>query len=220
MPSIIYSPAETIAEVNRLLNSAYSTQYGADNEAMTQYAHSIQAAQQAIQENADEDTIIAAFLHDIGHMLLTKPDTWDEKSNPQDEQHEWVGYHWLVSHGFSEKVCRLVLGHVEAKRYLTYADSSYANRLSYQSKMTLIGQGGPMSKEEADKFKESEWFETKLKMRLWDEGAKLGPDEWQEKGTETEYFSEMILRHLNYQINNKLATQPEIQRRPSQNVTV
>jgi len=71
---------------------------------MTQFAHSCQAAEQAINDGADEETIIAAFLHDIGHMLLTKPDSWDEKSNnAQDEQHEWVGYHWLVSHGFSEK---------------------------------------------------------------------------------------------------------------------
>jgi len=86
-------------------------------------------------------------------------------------------------------------------------------------KMTLIGQGGPMSKEDAEKFEKSEWFETKLKMRVWDEGAKLGPDEWKEKGTEIDYFMEMIKKHLDHQRTLKQTT-PEIQQRTIQTTPI
>jgi len=192
---------------------------------MTQFAHALQAAELAEQTGADEATIIAALLHDVGHMVLSKPDSWsmieaqkeeqkqleeakeNDKSKREEaeeakqrdwksEQHEWVGFFWLQKHGFSLKVQDLVLGHVSAKRYLTFKDPAYHDSLSAASKMTLIGQGGPMTAEEASEFEQSEWFEAKLNMRRWDEGAKLGPEQWHEREGQMQQYCDMIVRHL------------------------
>jgi len=75
--------------------------------------------------------------------------------------------------GFSEKVATLAEQHVNAKRYLTYADPEYYNRLSEASKNTLKHQGGPMEAAEAAAFRADPLFELNITMRKWDEEAKL-----------------------------------------------
>ena len=54
--------------------------------------------------------------------------------------------------GFPPRVCRLVGGHVQAKRYLVATDAAYAARLSPGSAATLRHQGGPMTAQEAAAF--------------------------------------------------------------------
>ena len=140
-----------------------------------------------------DDIVIAALLHDIGHMILSKPDSWDSMHDT-NEQHEWVGYHYLLRHHFSSQIALLVLGHVQAKRYLCYREPGYHERLSDSSRMTLIGQGGPMSEAEAVEFERAELFDVKLRMRVWDEEAKIV--DWKESGDEMERYRAMIIKHL------------------------
>ena len=45
--------------------------------------------------------------------------------------------------------------------------------LSDASKMTLEQQGGPMTREEAEKFEKDERLDDLLRMRTWDERAKV-----------------------------------------------
>lgn len=40
-----------------------------DGEPVSQASHMIQCAMLAMQEDADEELILGAFLHDIGHLL-------------------------------------------------------------------------------------------------------------------------------------------------------
>ena len=152
------------------------------------------------------DIVLAALLHDVGHMILSKPDSWDSLHDT-NEQHEWVGYHYLLRHHFSPQIALLVLGHVQAKRYLCYREPGYQQRLSDSSAMTLIGQGGPMTETEAVEFERGELFDVKLRMRVWDEEAKL--ENWKENGDEMDRYRDMMLAHLTQQRNKKQQAQPQ-----------
>jgi phosphonate degradation associated HDIG domain protein len=160
-------------------------------EKVTQLEHMIQAAQLAEQEGYGEEVILAAFLHDIGHICEVvhndnSMDGWGIKD------HEEVGADFLREKGFSKRLSRLVASHVEAKRYLTWKDPLYYEQLSEASKKTLEYQGGPMYSEEAIAFEEHPLFHLIIKMRHWDDVAKIA-----HLGTgDLEKYRAMIIRHL------------------------
>ena len=84
---------------------------------------------------------------------------------------------------------------MEAKRYLTFKDPEYYEQLSAASKKTLEYQGGKMSKEEAEAFEQYPLFDLIIKMRRWDEEAKIEnmplPD--------LEHYKRMMITHLQKQ---------------------
>jgi len=140
-------------------------------ELVTQYQHALQAAYFAEQYAPDDkELIIAALLHDIGHLLGEKEEDFMGKLGAH--RHEYIGSEYLRKVGLSERICYLVENHVNAKRYLTYIDKNYYNRLSDASKQTLVYQGGPMNHDEAEKFRSHSQFELCLRMRTFDEAAK------------------------------------------------
>jgi phosphonate degradation associated HDIG domain protein len=140
-------------------------------EPVSQLEHMSQSAQLAIDKGCDDEVVLAAFFHDIGHICVAQ-----DASNSMDgygiRRHEKVGADYLRSKGFSERIAKLVESHVQAKRYLTYKHPEYYSGLSEASKKTLEFQGGRMEKEEADLFEADELFETSILMRKWDELAK------------------------------------------------
>lgn len=162
------SPEEVVDTIFTLLrNSAQSDYIG---EMVSQLEHALQAAQGARDDGADEEAIIAALLHDIGHICV-------DTSCGRMEQygvvgHEEIGAQFVLANGFSTKIAELIRGHVQAKRYLTYKDPEYYAHLSYASKQTLRMQGGPMTAQEALAFEQDPLFKEKLQMRYWDEQAK------------------------------------------------
>ena len=123
-------------------------------EPVSQIEHMCQCAQLAEANGADEETILAAFLHDIGHLCeYAFPETTAQHMDGFGiVDHEKLGAAFLLSKGFSKKITQLVQSHVSAKRYLTYAFNDYYNQLSDASKITLQHQGGIMTKEEAVVF--------------------------------------------------------------------
>ena len=131
-----------------------------------------QSAQLAEKEGFDKEVILAAFFHDIGHLFTHLMET-DSMGGYGTKRHEQIGADYLRQLGFSEKVAKLVENHVQAKRYLTYRYPEYFEKLSEASRQTLIYQGGPMSEAEAAEFEQDPLFEASLKMRTWDEEAKL-----------------------------------------------
>ena len=141
-------------------------------EHVTEYQHALQAAFCAEQfAPNDAELIIAAFLHDVGHLLGEKDE--DYMGQLGVLRHEHLGADFLRDQfGFSERICYLVRNHVNAKRYLTHVDKEYYNRLSDASKQTLVYQGGPMSDMEAQEFRSHPDFELCLRMRTFDEAAK------------------------------------------------
>lgn len=142
-----------------------------DGEPVTQTSHMMQCAMLAMQANADQELVLSAFLHDIGHLLGHKM-----KEKEMDGfgaiNHEGIGAQYLKENGFGERICAVVKGHVAAKRYLVAADETYAAKLSPASRETLRWQGGPMSEQERKAFHEHPFFAEIIQVRLWDEGAK------------------------------------------------
>ncbi len=141
-------------------------------EAVTQYEHAAQCALLAQQAGSDSDTIIAGLLHDIGHLLPS--DAAVEHMDGYGRQdHEGLAAAWLLERGFSIKTADLIANHVNAKRYLVYAQPGYYDSLSEASRQTLAFQGGAMSSMEAALFEQHPHFEAILQMRRWDEAAKV-----------------------------------------------
>jgi phosphonate degradation associated HDIG domain protein len=195
-------------EIMELYNGYGGNEYA--GERVTQLEHMVQAAELAEEQGFDEEVVLAAFLHDIGHIS----EAAKEAANGADEaaagmgttaeadsrrmgafgikDHEELGAEFLREKGFSKKVCRLVESHVEAKRYLTARDPAYYAELSDASKKTLEYQGGPMTDEEADAFEQYPLFTLIIQMRKWDEQAKIEhkplPD--------LQHYRRMMLRHL------------------------
>lgn len=161
-------------------------------EKVTQLEHMAQAAELAEEQGYDEEVILAAFLHDIGHITESATSEEGRMGRFGIKDHEAIGAEYLLEKGFSKKICRLVASHVEAKRYLTVRDPSYYARLSDASKRTLEYQGGPMTEEEATAFEQYPLFELIIKMRTWDEEAKIE----HKPLPNLEHYRQMMLRHL------------------------
>ncbi|KKO17644.1 MULTISPECIES: phosphonate degradation HD-domain oxygenase [Pseudomonas] len=145
--------------------------HGSDDyigEAITQLEHMSQAAQLAMAEGFDDEVVLAAFFHDIGHLCGGDA----SMGGYGVVSHERIGAEYLRRCGFGERMARLVQYHVEAKRYLTLRQPGYYQRLSEASRRTLEYQGGVMSEAEADAFERDPLFSVSLRMREWDERAK------------------------------------------------
>ncbi len=141
-------------------------------EKVSQLEHALQAAKLADDENYEEEVIIAALFHDIGHLMKTEND--DAKMGIfGTKKHEFIGAEFLLKNGFSKKMYELVIGHVRTKKYLVYKFPEYKTSLSEASLKTLEYQGGAMTKAEAEKFEKDELFHLHLKMREWDDKAKI-----------------------------------------------
>ena len=138
-------------------------------EPISQLEHALQAAHFARRTAADAELIIAALLHDVGHLIATDAPNMEGLGTIN---HEGLGAAWLAGLGFSGRVCDIVNGHVAAKRYLCYRKPAYFDRLSDASRGTLEWQGGPMSQLEAQSFEQQPCFKDILAVRQWDEMAK------------------------------------------------
>jgi len=165
-------------------------------EKVTQLEHMVQAAQLAEEQGYDEEVVLAAFLHDIGHICEAGHGD-NEMGDFGIKDHEEIGADFLKEKGFSKKVVRLVQSHVEAKRYLTLKDPAYYDQLSDASKRTLEYQGGRMEEEEAKAFEQYPLFDLIIKMRKWDEQAKIE----HKPLPALAHFRKMILHHLESQNN-------------------
>jgi len=108
--------------------------------------------------------------------------------------HERIGEEYLRSLGFSPGVTKLVGSHVAAKRYLTAVDEHYYEGLSEASKQSLKFQGGPFEGEELERFEGDEMCGEMVRLRRWDDGAKVVGVE---AGTpRAERYWGMIVEHL------------------------
>ena len=159
--------AEEIAELFRRRGAS---EYG--GEAVTQQEHALQAAWMAEQTGAAPTLILAALLHDVGHLLHDLPD--DAPDDRVDDVHEDLGDRWL-KRSFVPAVCDPVRLHVAAKRYLCAVDPAYQASLSPPSLQSLALQGGPFTPAEAREFEAEPYFQESVELRRWDDLAKI-PD--------------------------------------------
>ncbi|MFL6601734.1 MAG: HD domain-containing protein [Steroidobacteraceae bacterium] len=132
--------------------------------------HALQAAYFARQESAPEVLVLAALLHDIGHLIEAAPDELAEWTS--DARHEEIGARWL-SRRFAAEVSEPVRLHVPAKRYLCATDPGYVAMLSQASVVTLKLQGGPMGRSEVLRFETERYHPQALRVRRWDDQGKV-----------------------------------------------
>lgn len=139
-------------------------------EPVSQLEHALQAAHFASEEQAPDQLILAALLHDIGHLVEDTPE--DIADLGVDARHEEIGESWLARR-FGPEVYEPVHLHVAAKRYLCAADPNYFARLSPASVQSLQLQGGPMSNDEIAAFESNRYFREAVRLRRWDDQAKV-----------------------------------------------
>lgn len=136
---------------------------------LNQYAHAVQAADIARKSGASDSLILAALLHDVGHMIHDLGE--HPASVGVDDCHEERGAAWL-SRYFGPDVTEPVRMHVAAKRYLCAIESGYLMKLSDDSMESLMIQGGPMSNLEISQFESHRYFKDSVMLRRFDEIAK------------------------------------------------
>lgn len=162
-------PTHIVVRLRQLFADHGEELYG--GELVTQREHALQAAQLAQQQDHPSTEIVAALLHDVGHLLHDLGDDCAERGI--DDIHERAGADWLASEaGFIEAVTEPIRLHVPAKRFLCAVDHDYHALLSEASQLSLSLQGGPFTEDEVAAFRETPYSEAAVRLRGWDDQAK------------------------------------------------
>jgi phosphonate degradation associated HDIG domain protein len=143
-------------------------QYG--GERVSQCEHALQCAFLAEREGVPETVVTAALLHDIGHLLHEAGEGLALRSI--NDRHEELGAEYLLG-VFGRAVAEPVRLHVAAKRYLCATSPGYFGCLSAASVRSLELQGGPFNADEGAAFRSIPFAEQAVRIRLWDDAAKL-----------------------------------------------
>ncbi|RQO48705.1 phosphohydrolase [Variovorax sp. KBW07] len=163
--------ALTLDDIAQLLAGPGQQQYG--REAVSQLDHALQCAALAEEAGESTETVVAALLHDLGHLLAPE-NAREETTAPRarDDLHQYIALPFL--HGvFPPGVLAPVRLHVDAKRCLCTLDAGYWDTLSPASKHSLELQGGRHTPEEAEAFMRAPFAEESLRVRRYDDLAKV-----------------------------------------------
>ncbi|OWY32172.1 phosphonate degradation HD-domain oxygenase [Herbaspirillum aquaticum] len=165
------------------------TQYA--GEPVTQLEHALQSALLAEQEGAAPSLIVASLLHDLGHLLE------DLGQTPTlagiDDLHQYRVLPFLRG-VFDEAVLAPIALHVDAKRYLCATDPDYFAQLSADSVRSLQLQGGIFDVEQAAAFIDRPYAEEAVRLRRWDDRAKMAGLPTPDYAHYAGYFSQCLLQ--------------------------
>lgn len=155
---------EVLAQYERWGTSRY-------DEELLQLDHALQTAALARAADAPDSLVVAALLHDVGH-LLDMSDGDGHRDRSTDLRHEARGSAWLAEL-FPPAVTAPIALHVRAKRYRVAVDPAYAHVLSPGSTASLVRQGGPMDAAEVTAFESNPGWVEAVALRGWDDQAKV-----------------------------------------------
>jgi phosphonate degradation associated HDIG domain protein len=141
-----------------------------DGEPVTQLEHATQAAARAEAAGASPALVIAALLHDLGHLLNDQGETPTLRG--VDDLHQVAALPFLRGL-YGEDVLAPIELHVDAKRYLCATRAGYFDALSVDSRRSLALQGGIFTAEEAAAFIAQPYARDAVAIRLWDDLAKV-----------------------------------------------
>ena len=158
----------TLPDIERLFRDHGHIEYA--GEGVSQQEHALQCAQLAERAGAGPELVTAAFLHDLGHMLNLQGET--PTARGIDDQHQYFAIPFLRGL-FPAPVIESIRLHVDAKRALCALEPGYYEALSDDSKRSLALQGGIYSPEEAAAFRAKPHAEDAMRVRRWDDAAKV-----------------------------------------------
>jgi phosphonate degradation associated HDIG domain protein len=141
------------------------------DEALTQHDHAVQTAALAAAAGGSDALVVAALLHDVGHLLDLEANDGRPGAST-DLAHEARGARYLAGL-FPPEVTGPIALHVTAKRYRCTVDPGYRDTLSAGSTRSLALQGGRMTVEEVARFEHHPGFEDAVRLRGWDDDAKV-----------------------------------------------
>ncbi len=139
-------------------------------EEVSQSEHALQSAHLAEVEGASDELVVAALLHDIGHLVNGHDE--DLADRGLDGRHEDFGARWL-SATFGPAVLEPIRLHVAAKRYLCAVDPAYCDALSDASRQSLELQGGAFDAAGVASFEANPHHREAVRLRRWDDAAKV-----------------------------------------------
>ncbi len=174
-----------VDEVFATLAARGGRRYG--NERVTQLSHALQCAANAQAAGADEALVVAALLHDYGHLM----DGAFGQEKDSDRFHENLAASYLAT-WFPPQVTEPIRLHVPAKRYLCAVESDYFDGLSAGSVRSLELQGGVFSDAEAEAFAAQPHSGAATKLRRWDDLAKDPAAD----SPDLEHYRETVVRCL------------------------
>ena len=147
-----------LTEVRELLESLRGVW---DEDTVDELDHALQSAHQAVLDRSDNELVLAAALHDLGHSPLF--------GAVAPQHHDRLAQQWLTPR-FGERVGWLAGAHVAAKRYLVATEPAYAATLSDVSVDSLHYQGGAGVDAE---YTGHPWWPDALRLRRYDDAAKV-----------------------------------------------
>jgi predicted HD phosphohydrolase len=134
-------------------------------ERVSQLDHALQCADRARRDRADDEVVLAALLHDVGHFLGADPE------GPR--RHHGSEGADLVRDFLPDRVAWLIEHHVVAKRYLCTVDARYVDGLSPASRRSYRALGARLDPDEQLALETRPWFADALRLRRWDDAAKV-----------------------------------------------
>ena len=160
--SLIGHETPRVDELMALLAATEAKSYG---ERVNMLDHVLQSAAVARQRGASDDLVLAALLHDVGHVFGVAGD-WGLPG------HADVGARCLQAL-LPPSVVEPIRLHVDAKRYRVAVDSAYHAHLSLASQMSLQEQGGPFSPAEVKTFNGNLYADDAVMLREFDDDGKV-----------------------------------------------
>mgnify|MGYP000002786164 CR=1 FL=1 len=155
-----------VAELSDLFARLGGLHYGED---VSQLEHAQQTAHHAKVDGASPALIVAALLHDVGHLMQKAGENAADLGIDTRHEHISAGY---LARAFAPDVTEPIRLHVAAKRYRVTTEPGYLERLSAASLQSLALQGGPMSDGEVAAFLAEPHASAALRLRSYDEAGK------------------------------------------------
>ena len=153
---------DIFSKIEQIYNEKGHNHYG---EGVSQIEHAVQCACLAVDDDERSDMVVAALLHDIGHLV-------EEVSTTHGNVHHDLAGAEFLSSDFPPGVTEPIRLHASAKRYLCTVEAGYIDSLSPASRYSLDYQGGLMTEEEVTLFRAEPFHEQAIRLRRWDDEAK------------------------------------------------
>jgi len=161
--------ALSTTDIIEIFQTRASAQYG--GEAVSQFEHAMQCAHLAEQAGEEDTTVVAAMLHDLGHLLAVKRTAANDENQERDDLHQHIAIPFLRGL-LPDAVIEPIRMHVDAKRYLCATEPSYWASLSPASKRSLELQGGVYTQDQCKDFIAQPFADVAVRLRRYDDLAK------------------------------------------------